>query len=417
MTRYFDCNATAPLHPAARQAWLETSERHWHNPSGLYREAGSAKRMLEDIREQVADWLGCDSPEEVVFFSGATEANNAVMQHFGGMFQTEQGRGVKNGGGGSAESGGVAPVTAFISLLEHPSLAESARHEFGAALRVIPCGPDGVTDVSALREMLQSQARNHDPGQPGVVSIMAANNETGVLQPWMEAAQLCRELGVAFHCDAAQWIGKLPSAGLGACGFVTGSAHKFGGPKGVGFLKVPSSSSPLSRPVFRWLRGGPQEERRRAGTENLPAIAAMAAAWDARERDLQAPQSARLEGRALFERELQALLPGAGIVARHSPRLWNTVLVTVPPPVNVKWLTRLSTLGFQVSTGSACSQGGGASEVLRAMGVPESALSQVIRVSAAWETSREDWLALAQAFAEAAATIHDRPARVSPIRF
>ncbi|MDB6135097.1 MAG: hypothetical protein JWM59_3340 [Verrucomicrobiales bacterium] len=383
MNGYFDCNATTPLHPAARAAWLEASDRFWHNPSSLYHGAGAARQGLEDAREQVADWLGCGA-EDIVFLSGATEANNAVMRH-------------------CASPGSESGILAAVSGLEHPSVVEPARHEFRDRLRGIPCTATGVADLAALPEMV---ARD----RPALVSLMAANNETGVLQPWEEALSICREHGTAFHCDAAQWIGKMPAGNLGQCDWVTGSAHKFGGPKGIGFLKVPPGGRPL-----RWLRGGPQEERRRAGTENLPAVAAMVAAWAAREKELSSAENraAALAARQGFEQRLRTVLPEAGIIAEHSPRLWNTVLITVPLPENVKWLVRLSAMGFQVSTGSACSQGGGASEVLRAMGLSTEKLGQVLRLSGGWETTLADWLALADAFATVAGTISQRPPGLS----
>ena len=360
MTGYFDHNATTPLHPAARAAWLETVDRFWHNPSSLYREAGAARQKLEDCREEVADRLGCGA-EEIIFLSGATEANNAVMAH--------------------AASCGCRAIA--ISAIEHPCVREPAELFFRDALTEIPVTSDGVLNLAGLEEILTNQG-------PRIVSVMAANNETGVLQPWLEALALCRRHGALFHCDAAQWIGKLPAAGLGACDFLTGSAHKFGGPKGIGFLKVPQGGRP-----FRSLRGGPQEDRRRAGTENLPAVVAMLAAWEAAECGLTELEPQRLTARRVFEQEIKAIVPGVRIIAESSPRLWNTILITVPPPLNVKWLTRLSALGFAVSTGSACSRGAGASDVLKAMGLPDDQSSQVLRLSGGWDTTAEDWHELA----------------------
>ena len=366
MNGYFDNNATTPLHPAARAAWLEMADRAWQNPSSLYREAGAARQKLEDCRGQVADLVGCE-PEQIVFLSGATEANNAVIAH--------------------AVAAGWEKIA--VSAMEHPCLLEPARHSFGDRLLVIPAQASGEVDLAALEEILSAQ-------RPELVALMAANNETGVIQPWQDAQALCRRYGAIFHCDAAQWIGKTPSAGLGECDFLTGSAHKFGGPKGIGFLKVPESGRPL-----RWLRGGPQEGRQRGGTEDLPGIAAMLAAWEARETTLTAAREfQRLAARTQFEQDILLRLPGATIVAAGSKRLWNTVLLTVPPPVNVKWLVRLSAMGFAVSTGSACSRGAGASDVLLAMGWPGEESSQVLRISAAWETTPEDWWALSEALEE-----------------
>ncbi len=380
MQGYFDHNATTPMVPAAQEAWREMTERFWHNPSGLYREGAAARQRLEDCREWVADRLGCEA-DRMVFLSGATEANNALVAW--------------------AADGGLPGIAA--SALEHPCLLEPAGHHFGERLRDIPIHADGTIDLAALGEDL----REH---RPGLVALMAANNETGVIQPWREAAGLCREAGVLFHCDAAQWIGKLPSSDLGICDFLTGSAHKFGGPKGVGFLKIPAQGRP-----FRWLRGGPQEEQRRAGTENLPGVAAMVAAWEAREESLATFASDRERDRKTFERRIQEKIPGVRIMAPDTPRLWNTVMAIVPPPSNVKWLSRLSSLGFAVSTGSACSRGAGASAVLQAMGVEDAELGQALRFSGGWETTGADWLALADALETVFAGRHDRlPGRSVP---
>ena len=373
MNGYFDYNATTPLHRAARAAWLETTDRLWQNPSSLYREAGAARRKLEDCREHIADRIGCGA-EDIIFLSGATEANNAVIAH--------------------AAAGGFGSIA--VSALEHPCVLEPAAHLFPERRTHLPVTPDGVVDLSVLEEILATQ-------RPGMVALMAANNETGVLQPWQDALALCRRHGALFHCDAAQWIGKKPSAGLGACDFLTGSAHKFGGPKGIGFLKVPEGGRP-----FRSLRGGPQEERRRAGTENVPAVAAMVAAWEAVEADLATLETSRLAARRVFEERIKTVIPGVHLIAEVSDRLWNTVTLTVPPPANVKWLTRLSAQGFAVSTGSACSRGAGASEVLVAMGLPHERSGQVLRLSGGWETTAEDWVALAEAF-RVVAEAGDRP--------
>ena len=223
---------------------------------------------------------------------------------------------------------------------------------------------------------------------------MAANNETGEIFPWREISMMCRERGITFHTDAAQWIGKMPIDGLGECGFVTGSAHKFGGGKGVGFVLLPEGEE-----GFHGAVGGPQENGFRGGTENLPGIAAMVAA-------LKTDRSGTPDGRDLFESRLvaNAIVAnaiGARIIGSDSPRLWNTSMFLLPHSRNLKWLTRLSARGFSVSTGSACSAGqGNPSRVMAAAGLDFDEMGRVIRASGGWETTPEDWSGLAHAIAE-----------------
>ncbi len=375
LSGYFDANATSPLHPAAREAWLAASDKWWHNPASLYHEAAAAKACLEDCRERAGALLGC-APADIIFTSGATESNNAVFHH------------------AALHGWSVAH-----SSLEHPSVREAAAASGVPAFFEVPVQENGTISLNELSKVL------HD-NKPGLVSLMAANNETGVIQPWGEALSLCRQHGAYFHTDAVQWAGRLPSSGLGACDFVSMSAHKFGGPKGTGLLKCPATGVP-----FKSLRGGPQEMRRRAGTENLPSIHAMLAAWEAADEMArnEAASGHALQMRQAFESAVQEAVPGVEIIAPHASRLWNTVMLIMPSQRNVKWLTRLSRAGFAVSTGSACSSGSGASEVLAAMGVPADALSRVLRVSSLWLTAAEDWKALGRAFRSVAAGINDKP--------
>jgi cysteine desulfurase len=234
--------------------------------------------------------------------------------------------------------------------------------------------------------------------RPALVAIMAANNETGVLQPWREAQALCAAHEVPFFCDATQWCGRLPAQGLGACDFVAGSAHKFGGPRGVGFLKVPGAGKfvPL-------LRGGPQQERRRAGTENVPAIVAAIAALEWCEQQLAAGAAdARRGVRAKFERELIAAVPAIALNGGDAERLWNTVSVVMPPTdARLRWVVKLDKAGFAVSTGSACASGSEEpSPVLTAMGLDAEKAARALRFSSGWLTPESAWDALRGAIGE-----------------
>ncbi|MCB1121108.1 MAG: cysteine desulfurase [Verrucomicrobiae bacterium] len=365
---YFDYNATTPMVAVARESYFRALESHWYNPSGLYPAAGQTKRLLEEARGALAGHLGIADEERIVFTSGATEANNLVLGHL-------------------AISHPQSHI--LVSAVEHPSLREPARQSFGYRSHTIPVDASGVVDLGSLEERL---AEN----QVGLVSIMAANNETGVLQPWKEAQRLCHKYEVPFHCDATQWIGKLEATGLGSCDWLSGSAHKFGGPKGVGFLVVPENLKVLNGAQT----GGPQENGLRAGTENYPAVAAMIAALDYANQQLERVK-ALAEDRDAFEEELTRILPGVVFGGANSPRLWNTSMVVVPRFNNLKWLTRLAQLGFELSTGSACSSGkGNPSHVMEAMGLDFDQMSRVLRISAGWQTSREDWLALAQGISQ-----------------
>lgn len=359
MNGYFDHNATTPLHPAAREAWLCASEKHWHNPSSLYRDAGIASQQLESARERLGTLIGVEA-ERVVFTSGATESNNALLTSL------------------------PQDAVVLISAIEHPSVRMAARNAVD-----IPVNADGVVEPDAVKALIASK-------RPALVSVQAANNESGALQPWREIAAICREHGVPFHTDAAQWIGKLDAADLGECDYITGSAHKFGGPKGSGFLVLPAEDSRLN-----FLRGGPQENGRRAGTENYPAVEAMVTALETITPRLGQIEIEQSRHRDAFIAALRARFENLRVISGAAPRLWNTVLLVMPAHPNLKWLTALSRRGFSISTGSACSSGReGSSVVVTALGADTDELRRVVRVSGGWTTGAEDWRALEAAFAE-----------------
>jgi cysteine desulfurase len=206
---------------------------------------------------------------------------------------------------------------------------------------------------------------------------------------------------VPYLCDASQWLGKLPAGGVGGNGFVIAAAHKFGGPKGVGLLKLAPQSEGL-----RGQLGGGQERGHRGGTEDFPAIAAMGAALAEAEQKKVFLETERLAWREEFERAAIAAVPGARVVGEGADRLWNTVSLVMPFADNTRWVTRLDKRGFQVSTGSACATGkGGPSHVLAALGFEAEEAKRVVRVSSGWETTREDWQALAAALGTVAGEV------------
>ncbi len=360
---YFDHNATSPLVPAAREAWLQASAESWANPSSPYRISARVHRLLEEARERVAGHLGV-APDEIVFVSGATEANNAVIRWVA-----------------ETRAGGVA----VIAPTEHPSVRAPAHAAFAGRLVVPAVGADGRLEPHVVGD-----------SRPGFVAVMAANNETGVLGPTEALDVLCREGGAWFLCDAVQWIGRLPARDLPRSAFLVGSAHKFGGPKGVGFLRVPPAAREAG---FRAQLGGDQEHGQRAGTENYPAIAAMVAALDEAEAHLHSME-VRRAWRARFIAWLEQQVRGARANTGAAPCLWNTVSMCMPAYENTRWVVRLDKLGFEISTGSACATGSAApSHVLAAMGLGADEARRTIRVSSGWETTERDWQLLADAMA------------------
>ena len=359
--KYFDYNATTPLRPEARKAWLEAVDKCWFNPSSPYRAAARVHAHLQSARVRMAALLSAN-PERVIFNSGATEGNNAVFAYWSSSLDAEA-------------RIGVSPT-------EHPSVLEAAKHYFGDRVEWLNLDAKGAVDVIALRDLLSAKPRLR------AVSAMAANNETGILNDWAAIAKVCKYRGVQYHCDASQWIGKLNSEGLDQCDFVTGCAHKFGGPRGVGFSLLPSATI-----GFKSLFGGLQESEHRAGTEDVSGVLAMVAALEA------ADTKASGEGCNVFLDSLLEKIPSANVVGLNAQRLWNTLMLILPDFENTRWIRALERHGFLVSSGSACSTGKqGPSAVLAAMGLEADEIRRAVRVSAGWTTTANDWKQLADTF-------------------
>jgi cysteine desulfurase len=348
---YLDHNATTPLHPKAREAMLAwLGERHG-NPSSIHAFGQAARNAVEEARERVAALIG-GRPPEVVFTASGTEGNNAVVF---GEFR-------KFGPTGHL----------IISAIEHPSVREAAARleSEGVAITRVSPGPDGVVPASALLDALRPDTR--------LVCLMLANNELGTLQPVAEVAAACRERGIPVLCDAVQAVGKIPVdvSSLGVDWLVLG-AHKFHGPLGAAAVWVRKG-----RELEGLLVGGSQERRRRASTENVPAIAGFGAAAEAARIELP-ERHAHLAGlRDRFEALLPDRVPDAIVHCAGSPRLPNTSHVAFPGVEGESLLIRLDLAGFAVSTGSACSSGTvEPSRTLLAMGLSRDEALSSLRVS------------------------------------
>ncbi|MBL27489.1 MAG: cysteine desulfurase [Rhodospirillaceae bacterium] len=344
---YLDYNATAPLRPAVMEAMTAVLGATG-NASSVHRSGRRARRAIEAARRQVAALVRAD-PERVVFTSGGTEANNLALS--------------------------ALPGRALVSAVEHPSVLRAAGD--GAA---IPVDAHGVVDLEALARLLA------DVDGPVVVSVMAANNETGVLQPIAEAARIAHEAGAFFHCDAVQAAGRidLDIDGLGADA-MTLSAHKLGGPQGVGCLVFRGDRIPAPM-----LKGGTQEKGWRAGTENLPGIVGFGVAAEEAVADLgRTPALAAMRDR--LEREALAAVPGAAVLGADAPRVATTSCLAMPGVASETQVIALDLAGVEVSAGAACSSGKvHRSHVLDAMGVPEPIAESAIRVSLGWASEAAD---------------------------
>ncbi|MFM7107867.1 MAG: cysteine desulfurase family protein [Planctomycetaceae bacterium] len=374
---FFDHNATVPLHAAARRAWLDVVDRAWHNPSGLYAGATAAREVLEDARDRLAGLLDCD-PGRIVFTAGATAANNLLARHVGRT---------------------AAPAArAIVSAIEHPCVAEPFADAFPGRVREIQVDARGVMRLDVLESLLNAEAAG-----TAIVTVMAASNESGTIQPWNDVATACRRHGVHFHTDAAQWLGKLPARGLGGCDWVTGSGHKFGGPRGVGFILVPEGDR-----AFRGDRGGPQGHGRHAGTEDVASGAALVAALEAREAEIAGRVESLAASRDAAERRLRETLPSAVVIGAGAQRLWNTLAVVVPGADGKKLVARLDRANIAASTGSACSSGANATARIvsaigaAALGLGDHDLRGMVRLSGGWDTTPEEWLAAVDALAAVA---------------
>ena len=341
---YLDHNATSPLRPAAFDAMFEAL-RAGGNPSSVHRVGRSARGLIDKARREVAALVGA-LPAEVVFTSGGTEANNLALV-------------------------GAGRPRVLASAVEHDSVINAARN-----LELVPVDGNGVVDLAALQRLL-TRGR-----EPALVSVMFANNETGVIQPIAEIVRLARAAGALIHCDAVQGAGKVAVDlhGLGV-DYLSLSAHKLGGPTGVGALVVRDGA-----PFHTDRRGGGQESNRRAGTENVAGIAGFGVAAVEAKGGL-----ATIALRDHLEAALRAIAPAARVFGADAPRLPNTVCISMPGVRAETQVMALDLAGVAVSAGAACSSGKvSRSAVLSAMGVEVAESETALRISFGWSTVSED---------------------------
>jgi cysteine desulfurase len=348
MAVYLDHNATTPLDPRVLEAMLPWLGPRYGNPSSAHGYGQAAREAVEAARERVAGLIGA-RPLDVVFTASATESDNAVV----------------------ASAVARGPGRLVLSSLEHPAVRAACERERAAGSEVVSVAPERDGRVRAERVVEAA------PAGTGLVCLMLANNEIGTLQPVAEIAAALRERGVPVLCDAVQAAGKvaISVAELGV-DFLTLGAHKFNGPLGAAALWIRPGA-----PYEPFVLGGSQERRRRAGTENVPALVGFGVAAELAGQELDGRRRHLAGLRDRFEDRL-AGIPGAKVHGAEAPRLPNTSHVAFPGADAEALAIRLDLDGFAVSTGSACSSGVvEPSRVLTAMGVPREEALASLRVS------------------------------------
>lgn len=360
---YLDWNATAPLRPQVREAMAAAFDC-FGNPSSIHGEGRAARHVVEDARAAVAALVGA-RPADVVFTSGGTEANELALS----PRTTADGR----------------PCDRLLmSAVEHPSVLTGGRFD-AQDQELIPVDGNGVVDLPALQHRLRELSAK---GIRPLVSVMVANNETGVLQPVSEIAALVHDAGGLLHADAVQAAGKIPlDINVLQADLLVISAHKIGGPKGIGALIRRSDAVHPDALI----RGGGQERGLRGGTENVIGIAGFGAAAKAAHAALDHERSGMTELRDHAEAGLRVINPDVAIFGEAVPRLPNTTLFAVPGIKAETAVIGLDLDGVAVSSGSACSSGKvQPSHVLAAMGVAPDLVRGQVRVSLGAATTKAD---------------------------
>ena len=362
MRVYFDYNATSPLSPEAIEALVRANRDLFGNASSVHHFGQQAKAALDEARSSCASLIGAD-PSEVVFTSGGTESDNFAIR------------------GGAEAMEALSRRQLIATAIEHEAVLNTlkALARRGWRTTLLPVDQSGIVSPDELRGAITDQT--------AIVSVMHANNEIGTIQPIAELAAIAHEHGALMHTDAVQSVGKIP-VDVRALGvdLLSLSAHKFNGPKGVGALWIRRGTRML--PI---LTGGKQERNRRAGTENLPAVAGLGAAARLAGEKMRS-EGARLAAlRDRMEEGILSRVPGSAVNGARAPRVPNTTNISFDRVEAESLLIALDLEGVAVSTGSACSSGTlEPSHVLRAMGYPSHRTQNSLRFSLGLYSTEEE---------------------------
>jgi cysteine desulfurase len=348
---YLDHNATTPIASEVRETMLPYFTGEWGNPSSSYRFGSKLKSVIETAREQVAQLIGA-SPHEILFTSCATESNNAAIH--------------------AALKAHPQKRHVITSAVEHSSVLTYCRALESEGVRVtyLPVDGDGLLNLSNLEAALTTDT--------AIVSLMWANNETGVLFPIEEIAQLCKARGVLFHCDAVQAVGKIPiDVSKISVDYLSLTGHKFHAPKGVGALFIRRKS-----PFFAFVHGGHQERGLRGGTENVPLIVSLGKAAELARKHLPSYDATTRPLRDTLENEILRSIPNTELNGHRTFRLANTSNITFRGVESEALLLLLDQEGICASSGSAClADSEEPSHVVKAMKPDSTASREMIRLS------------------------------------
>ncbi|MBI3318135.1 MAG: cysteine desulfurase [Candidatus Omnitrophica bacterium] len=359
---YLDYNATTPLYPEVRRAMAPFLEEAMGNASSLHEKGREARGAIEEARAEILQALG-DPAGRLIFTSGGTEADNLALK---GVVGALRGKGNR----------------LVVSSIEHSAVYRTAQAlaEEGVEVSFVPVDSNGILDLEALERAVT-------PGTL-LVSVMQANNEVGTIQPIEAAARIAQEKGVLFHTDAVQSFGKVPlDVRKAQIDLVSVSAHKIGGPKGIGALYLRQGA-----PLKPLLHGGPHEQNLRAGTQAVPAIVGMGKAVEVTFKEMESGISSSLaRKRDRLEAGLRACVPETLVNGDSLRRLSGTLNMSFPGCEAATLLMALDLNGICVSTGSACSSGSAEpSHVLQSMGFPAPRMTSSIRFSIGWGTTDEE---------------------------